>query len=618
MTGSAPQPGETQAAEAANGGPWAADGPAGAWWRGDPAAAAARFAAIRPPEPPVPPTPIVTLPVSTEPPPAKSSPVEPAPVEPAAVEPAAVEPAPVDSAAVDSASVESAPVEPALAGPALVRPASVELASAGTRHVVSALRGHDELASAESTSVEAALVEAAPVGSASVEAALAEPGPMQAASVERESVEAASGVASVKPASGLEPVFVAPQASAEVRNVREPSADEAERELVASERDAAPARPQLRSAWPATIEAKPAPATAAVTPVEAEPEVERAPEALLEPATGEVGSTVSEADLATGDDLCEPAAATETEGPEAEPERDRDRAPEPLTEAGESSAGVGVEPEPVPADELPAGVVAMRRPVAAGEDEIEHGAEAEAEFEAEFAEERDGTEVTAVEARETMVLPALPERPIIPTLAATPEGEELPFWLPTHEVARPARSRRGGARRVRRLRRPPRSPAVGLSGLLVLALLATFFAWVSAEPLWLAVGHGDTGTATVSECTGAGARQRCVGEFTAAGGAFTAEGVRLVGVASTRSTAGSTVTARMVAADSGRAYVGDDPPVVHLRWALGLVLLLLCGLGIVWITGATRLEDRWSRRTATVAGFGAPLLVAVAFLAATF
>jgi hypothetical protein len=45
---------------------------------------------------------------------------------------------------------------------------------------------------------------------------------------------------------------------------------------------------------------------------------------------------------------------------------------------------------------------------------------------------------------------------------------------------------------------------------------------------------------------------------------------------------------------------------------------VLCGLGLVWVTGARRLEDRWSRRTATLTALTAPLLVAVAFLASTF
>ena len=38
---------------------------------------------------------------------------------------------------------------------------------------------------------------------------------------------------------------------------------------------------------------------------------------------------------------------------------------------------------------------------------------------------------------------------------------------------------------------PPPRPLPGLAALVLLSLVAAFFAWVSAEPFWLAVGHGD-------------------------------------------------------------------------------------------------------------------------------
>ena len=199
---------------------------------------------------------------------------------------------------------------------------------------------------------------------------------------------------------------------------------------------------------------------------------------------------------------------------------------------------------------------------------------------------------------------------------AVPEPDERPFWMPVQEM--PRGSRRPPVRgRPGRPPKPPRRPATGLIALLVFALLATFFAWVSAEPLWLAVGHGDKGTATVTECTGNGVSQRCLGEFTAAGGAFTAERVRLLGVGD-QDGAGTTVAAKMVGSDSGRAYVDAASGVLHMRWGLGMALVVLCGLGIVWATGALRLEDSRSRRRAALAGLAAPLLVAIAFLAATF
>ncbi|WP_345513058.1 hypothetical protein [Phytohabitans houttuyneae] len=213
------------------------------------------------------------------------------------------------------------------------------------------------------------------------------------------------------------------------------------------------------------------------------------------------------------------------------------------------------------------------------------------------------------ETRETVRI-AVPER------ESAPPPDERPFWMPVQEM--PRGSRRPPMReRPGRPPKAPRRPATGLVALLVLALVATFFAWVSAEPLWLAVGHGDEGTATVTECTGDGVSQRCLGEFTAASGAFTAERVRLLGVGD-RDGEGTTVAAKMVAPDSGRAYVDAASGVIHLRWALGMALVLLCGVGIVWATGSLRLETRRARRRATLAGLAGPVLVAIAFLAATF
>ena len=73
----------------------------------------------------------------------------------------------------------------------------------------------------------------------------------------------------------------------------------------------------------------------------------------------------------------------------------------------------------------------------------------------------------------------------------------------------------------------------------------------------------------------------------------------------------------MVHAGSGTAYLVDGT-VMTLRWLLGILLVLLCGLGIVFATGALRLEDRRARRTAAVCGMAAPLLVTIGFLAAAY
>ncbi|SDY03437.1 hypothetical protein SAMN05444365_101442 [Micromonospora pattaloongensis] len=217
---------------------------------------------------------------------------------------------------------------------------------------------------------------------------------------------------------------------------------------------------------------------------------------------------------------------------------------------------------------------------------------------------------------------------------ATAPGEAAAFWLPVEEVSRdgsgwPAQRMRGGRgpgrrphgeappTRPRKPPKPPRSPAVGLVSLVLLSLLAAFFAWVSAEPLWLAVGHGRSGNATVSRCTGDGVQQRCVGTFTANGGGFTTERVPLLGIHERQRAEGTQVAARMVDAGGRGAYVGSGV-TLHLRWALGLALVLLCGAGIVWGTGALRLLEPRSRRRATAVALTGPLLMAAAFFAAAF
>jgi hypothetical protein len=222
--------------------------------------------------------------------------------------------------------------------------------------------------------------------------------------------------------------------------------------------------------------------------------------------------------------------------------------------------------------------------------------------------------------------PAVPG-PAVPGPAAAAD-DDAGLWL-TEDVPRdawptpPMRLGRPRGRHpertepVRTLPPPPRRPRVGLAALVALALVGSFFAWVSAEPLWLAVGRGDAGVATVARCTGGGVAQRCAGDFAAADGTYVTEGIRLLGVTTDQRTEGTELSARMVGSDSGTAYVGGGT-VMTLRWALGLALVLACGVGIVWASGALRLEDRRSRRRAALAGFFAPLLVTVGFLAATF
>jgi hypothetical protein len=145
----------------------------------------------------------------------------------------------------------------------------------------------------------------------------------------------------------------------------------------------------------------------------------------------------------------------------------------------------------------------------------------------------------------------------------------------------------------------------------VLALTAAFFGWVSAEPFWLAVGHGRAGTATVLTDS-----PPCEATFIADGGAFVAGRVDLQGVDPGGCTAGAEVDARMVSANSDRAYAAD-PWALHLRWLIGFTLVLLCGLAITWVTGATRFSG-WQRTVTVGLSLAAPVGVVAAMLAAAF
>jgi hypothetical protein len=167
--------------------------------------------------------------------------------------------------------------------------------------------------------------------------------------------------------------------------------------------------------------------------------------------------------------------------------------------------------------------------------------------------------------------------------------------------------------RARRTR-TTRSPAVGLAALLLLALLAGFFAWVSADPFWLALGHGSRGTATVTRCTGTGIGASCVGSFTAE--RFSSGRVRLSALPANARHAGATVAARMVSAKGRIAYAGRRGPL-HARWVVGVGLVLLCGLGTAWLTGVRRLPKE-ARPALYGTSLAAPLVLLLGILAATF
>ncbi len=163
----------------------------------------------------------------------------------------------------------------------------------------------------------------------------------------------------------------------------------------------------------------------------------------------------------------------------------------------------------------------------------------------------------------------------------------------------------------RRRRSRNRGPVPGLLGLLLFALLGGFFAWVSAEPAWLAVGHGTHASAAVTGCTGHGIGRECRADVTGAG--LNAAGLRLVGA---DAKTGQRVPVQVVS-NSARVAYADPGTGLLLRALLGLLLVLACGAGAVWATGATRLTGA-GRLLAVPASFGVPLLLALGLLAAAY
>lgn len=195
--------------------------------------------------------------------------------------------------------------------------------------------------------------------------------------------------------------------------------------------------------------------------------------------------------------------------------------------------------------------------------------------------------------------------------------ENSPFWLSEEERAASAAAGtdpRPGKRR----RLPARNPLSALLSLVLLSLVAAFFGWVSAEPFWLAVGHGDSGYATTTRCHGSGLTQRCTGQFATGDGRFIVTRVTLLGVEGEGRRPGAITPARMVSPDSTQAYTAPAGPLMHLRWGLGFLLVLICGYGIAEATGARRLPSRPTRRSATILSFLGPLMLLGGFLIAAY
>ncbi|MER7888408.1 hypothetical protein ABTX15_01100 [Micromonospora sp. NPDC094482] len=211
-----------------------------------------------------------------------------------------------------------------------------------------------------------------------------------------------------------------------------------------------------------------------------------------------------------------------------------------------------------------------------------------------------------------------------------PDDADPAVWAPIEEVhwdgtpireeaRQPDRETRDGRVRRRRTRAAthPPDPLRGLAVLLALSLLAAFFAWVSAGPLWVAVGHTTSGTVVIGDCTGGGLTQRCRGIFAAEAGRFVAHGVRVSGVPAERTETGTTLPARMTGPHGGTAYV-DTGIARHLRWVLGLLAVAGCGAGIARWTGSTMLTGRRARRWAIGISFAGPGLITLGFLIAAW
>jgi hypothetical protein len=197
--------------------------------------------------------------------------------------------------------------------------------------------------------------------------------------------------------------------------------------------------------------------------------------------------------------------------------------------------------------------------------------------------------------------------------------ENSPFWQDRPVEPRVAGQPAHAAVRTHRGRRPAARMRLSAHvSLVTLALIAAFFGWVSAEPFWLAAGHGDQGVATVTSCVGGGVTQRCAGQFATRDGRFTVTRVTLLGVPPGQREPGATAPARMVSLDSHQAYLGNTGTLLHLRWILGFALVLICGYAVAGVTGARRLETGRARRTAVLLSLAGPLALLAGFLIAAY
>ncbi|MGH8879458.1 MAG: hypothetical protein ACRD0P_19275 [Stackebrandtia sp.] len=159
--------------------------------------------------------------------------------------------------------------------------------------------------------------------------------------------------------------------------------------------------------------------------------------------------------------------------------------------------------------------------------------------------------------------------------------------------------------------KPPRRLFLALPGLLVLAIVAAFASWVTAAPLWLAMGSGIEGTMTVKTCDASG----CHGVFRPDADDRSIAGVRVTGATEAKR-AGESHRARVTSRDATTAYAGDSG---GLWWRIGIgtAVLVGCGFAVAAITGAWRWHGR-ARLLAVVTSLAAPLGLFVAVLAVSW